>query len=137
MIEVIAIYLLCAGGGAHQVNGGAIALDSHGDAVTVSGAGRVGYRDEVQVEIVGREGRIRVPDGIKPPLRSGGDDGWWKLKGLDVRENEIRGQISLNLLNKPSLRINRLNGHISIRGRTGNFDGYCELYDPNSARRKF
>lgn len=137
MLEVIAIYLLCAGGGAHKVNGGVIARDSDGNAVTVSGAGRVGYRGAVQVEIVGREGRILVPDGIEPPFRSGGEDGWWKLKGLDVRENEIRGQISFNVLNKPSLRINRLNGHISIRGRTGNFEGYCEPYDANKVRRKF
>jgi len=137
MLEAIAIYLVCSGGGAHKVNDSAYAVDNHGNGVTISGTSRVGYRDEVRVEIVGDQGRIRVPDGIKPPLRSGGAEGWWKLKALDISEDEIEGEISLNFLNRPRLRINRLNGHISIRGRTGNFDGYCEPFDPKTVRRKF
>lgn len=137
MLQAIAIYLVCAGGGAHKVNDSAYARDGYGNGVVISGTSRVGYRDEAQVEIVGQEGRIRVPDGVKPPLRSGGDDGWWELKGLDIGENEIKGEIALNFLNKPKLRINRLNGHISIRGRSGNFEGYCEPYDPSNVQRKF
>lgn len=137
MLETIAIYLVCAGGGAHRVPDNAYVSDLYGNGVTISGTSRVGYRDEVQVEIVGSEGRIRVPDGVKPKLRSGGDEGWWKLKDLDIRENEILGRISLNPINRPKLRINRMNGHISIQGRSGNFDGYCEPYDPNKVQRKF
>jgi hypothetical protein len=127
MLEAIAIYLLCAGGGAHEA----------GDGATVSATGRLGSRDEVQVEIVGDRGRIRVPDRLKPSRRSGGGDGWWKLTGLDIGEDEIRGRIPLNPIDRPRLRIDRLSGHISIRGRGGNFDGTCEPFVPSHARRKF
>ncbi|MDB5671977.1 MAG: hypothetical protein JWO25_2936 [Alphaproteobacteria bacterium] len=137
--EALAIHLVCGGSGVHAQASSAYAqsLNNPGNGVIVSGTSHVGYSDEVAVEIDGAQGRIRVPDGVKPPLRSGSEDGWWKLTDLDVRENEITAKFSLNFMNHPQVRIDRITGHIAIRGKAGDFDGDCRPYDPATVQRRF
>jgi len=105
--------------------------------IVVNSSSHVGYDDEVAVEIEGDTGRIRVPDGVKPRIRSGGEDGWWKLKDVRVGDNEIKAKFTLNFMNSPEVTIDRLSGHIAIRGKAGNFSGTCEPYDPTTVQRRF
>lgn len=135
----LVIHLICGGGGSHVGTETAIArdLNNPSNGIAVSHRARSGYSDEVAVEISGETGRIRVPDGIKPQIRTGGEDGWWPLRNLEITDNEITGRISLNFMNRPRVRINRLTGRISINGRNGSFDGQCEAYDPQAVQRRF
>jgi hypothetical protein len=139
LAEALALHLICGGAGVHEQTNNAYArsLDNPGNGVIVSGTSHVGYADEVAVEINGAEGRIRVPDGVKPPLRSGDQDGWWKLTNLDIGENEIKAKFSLNFMNHPQVRIDRISGHIAIRGGAGDFDGECRPYDPATVQKRF
>jgi len=139
LAEAVAIHLICAGGGAHAVQHTTTAssVNNMTSPVIISSTSHVGYDDEVAVQIEGDQGKIRVPDGVKPRIRSGGDDGWWKLSDLQIGENEIKAKFGLNFMNHPSVRIDRVSGHISIQGKAGNFDGYCQPYDPSTVQRRF
>jgi hypothetical protein len=135
----LAIHLICSGGGTHAVRNSGVITSTNGmtSPIIVNSTGHVGYDDEVAVEIEGDAGRIRPPAGIKPPIHSGGDDGWWKLKNVNVGENEIKAKFSLNFMNNPEVQIDRVTGHIAIRGKTGSFSGTCEPYDPATVQRRF
>lgn len=135
----LSIHLICAGGGAHvsQETATAVRNYDYSNPITVTGRVRMGYNDEVALDINGDTGRIRVPDGIKPRIRSGGDDGWWQLRDIHVGEDEITASVHLNFMNHPSIRIDRRSGNISIQGRSGNFSGYCDPYDPAATPRRF
>jgi hypothetical protein len=136
---VLAIHLICSGGGTHVVGHSSVITSTDGMAapIVVNSTGHVGYDDEVVVEIEGDTGRIRPPSGIKPPIHSGGDDGWWRLKEVRVGENEIKAKFSFNFMNNPQVQIDRISGHIAIRGKTGSFSGTCEPYDPTTVQRRF
>lgn len=96
-----------------------------------------GYGDHVTVELMGHEGRIRVPDGMKPQFRYGGDDGWYKLNNVRYSDREIVAKFSLNFMNNPEVRLDRISGHISMTGKAGNFSGECKKYDALEAERAF
>lgn len=136
---VLAIHLICAGGGLHASGETATMVrgTDFANPVRVTRTVRSNYEDEAEVEITGDKGRIRVPVGVKPGVRSGGNDGWWDLKNLRITPNEIKAKVSLNFINKPTIRIDRRTGNIAIRGRTGTFNGYCEAYDPATTPRRF
>ena len=137
--EALAIHLICAGGGSHKEPELATVrnVNDYSQSVTVSRIARSAYEDQVEVEIAGSGGRIRVPAGVKPKIRGGGDDGWWKLKDLEVGTDRIEARFSLNPLNSPKVAIDRRTGAIRIRGRAGDFSGYCEAFDPAAVQRKF
>lgn len=91
------------------------------------------YSTSVTIEIDGERGRIRPAKNMLPPLRSGGDDGWYDLANLSISRDFIRGEFRLNGANKPKMTIDRRAGHISLDGLT-KFSGTCT---PLDADRKF
>ena len=134
------ISLICSGGGAHNIThtGTASSLANPEQGVTFQHSAHSDYQDQVGVEIsADGAGRIRVPDGLKPRLRSGGEDGWWPLKDMEVRDNEINAKFSMKFMNHPTLRIDRITGHINITGKAGSFRGTCDPYDPAKSQRRF
>lgn len=106
-------------------------------AVQMQHQTREAFSDQVNLRIEGESGKIRVPNGVMPLWTYGGDDGWYPLKKIEVEENEIRAKFSLNFMNNPEVRLDRLTGQITIRGKAGNFNGQCEKYDPSTVQRKF
>lgn len=94
-------------------------------------------RDRILVEINDAGGRIRPPKIMLPPLRgAGAGDGWWIFTKLEVGETEISAKFSINVLNKPSVRIDRSTGAIEVQGfKNTRFVGQCEVADPSE--RKF
>lgn len=66
-----------------------------------------------------------------------GKEGWWDFVKLDTSEVVIRGQISLNALNKPKIVIDRQSGEIDMRGLGMSFQGTCERAPEATAERKF
>ncbi len=80
--------------------------------------------------------RIRMPPVMTPPINVGSDAGWWTVDRLNVTPTEITGRFTLNLFNKPSIRIDRVRGSIEV---DGNFDYYflgdCERIEMPTAPR--
>ncbi len=70
-----------------------------------------------------------------PPIR-GGENGWFKLKNVEVTERLITASAAVNALNNPKVHIDRMSGTISINGRAGTFSGRCAKIDV-SAKPKF
>ena len=97
---------------------------------------RTEYADTVNVEIADGDGRIRVPRSMLPGWRSGGDDGWWELRDLEITDDEITARFRINLFNNPRVRIDRLTGQLAISGRA-DFSGQCDAYDPETVQRRF
>lgn len=52
-------------------------------------------------------------------------------------EHEITATITVSILNKPKLRLDRYTGAISISGKSGDYTGVCEKFDPATVERQF
>ncbi len=91
--------------------------------------------EQVLVDVVAGEGRIRIPRALLPPLHSGDAEGWRPLSPLTVGDRQISGKFSLNFLNKPSVMIDRVTGHIELEGMGQAFHGDYRAYDPNTERK--
>ena len=132
--------LVCLGAGAanRPTNTVVSGWDSQGNygSANVVGNRTVPFDDQVNLWIEGGEGRIRMPRAMLPPIR-GGEAGWFKIKSIEITENEIRGSVAVNVLNNPKLRIDRITGSISISGKAGDYSGRCRSYDPDTVQRAF
>jgi hypothetical protein len=97
-------------------------------SATTSGKARIPA--QVQFEMKGQSGRIHFPKSLVPAINGGGVDGWWPVTDLVIGDTEITGRFRLNFLNKPSIRIDRVNGSVEIQGfaRLG-FEGKCARED--------
>ena len=96
----------------------------------------VGFSDQVDFKIDGDQATIRMPRSMLPTFH-GGDDGWMKVKHLEISDREITGKVAVNPINSPKLRIDRLTGVLSLNGKAGSFIGDCRAFDPSSATRQF
>lgn len=135
------LYLVCLGAGsANKPQSTSVRLsDSRGGSAWGEAVGRrsVPFEDQVNLEIrESGESRIRMPRTMLPPIH-GGDGGWFKLKNLKIGETEITGSAAVNLINNPKVRVDRLTGTISLSGRSGDYSGECQPYDPANAPRRF
>ena len=132
--------LVCLGAGsANQRSGATVnAWNNNGGygSANIVGNRSVPFDDQVNLWIEGEEGRLRMPRAMLPTIR-GGEDGWFKLKSIEVGENEITASVAVNLFNNPKLRIDRITGAISISGKAGDYSGRCQRYDPESVQRAF
>jgi hypothetical protein len=132
--------LVCLGTGAatRQTNTTVSAWDNDGGfgSANVVGNRSVPFDDQVNLWIDGDEGRLRMPRAMLPAIR-GGEDGWFKIKSIKITENEITASVAVNLVNNPKLRIDRVTGAISISGKSGDYSGSCERYDPATVQRAF
>lgn len=136
------LHLICDGVGVAMTSETTVGNATASNGASIQGStttySRQRSTEQVTIEIEGDTGRILIPNAILPPVNSGGKFGWWKLDQLDVGESEIVGRFSLNLLNKPRVRIDRRTGLISIKGFAGlAFDGKCQKFDPDPAARQF
>jgi hypothetical protein len=71
------------------------------------------------------------------PAFRGGEDGWFKLGNIEIKENEITASVRVNFINNPKLRIDRYTGAISISGKAGDYAGGCQHFVPEVAERQF
>lgn len=134
------ISLVCLGAGSANR---ATSTYAYGTASNgVSGWGQalsqrsVPFDDQVTLELSGDTGRIRMPRSMLPALR-GGKDGWFEVEKVRWLENEITGVVQVSIVNSPKLRVDRLQGMISISGKTGDYSGRCDPFDPATVQRKF
>ena len=132
--------LACMGGGAANKPDGTTvnAWNSNGEYASAQAYGTrsVGFQDQVNLWVEGTEGRIRMPRTMLPPIR-GGEDGWFKLKSIEVSDREITASVAVNVMNNPKLRVDRFTGTISISGKAGDYTGRCQRYNPATEHRAF
>jgi len=122
--------LICYGGGTRlgtdYRSGYRYNYDTHKyEPYSETGVARQGYQADVQIEIWHGRGRIHLGGNMIPPIRSGGQNGWWDLSDLVIGRDRITGRYRLNGLNRPTLDIDRRSGTVSIRGMQP-FTGRCE-----------
>jgi len=136
----VSMNLACVGGGtANRATTGTVnAWDNNGNFATgtVTGRRSVGFDDQVNLVIDGTEGRIRMPRSMLPTIH-GGQDGWFKLKNIEVTDGEIRASAAINPINNPKVRLDRYSGAISVSGKAGDFNGQCRKFDPATTQRQF
>lgn len=114
------------------------ATDSDGDSVSGSSTSyrRARSTEQFRIRLDGAGGgKVKMPPALVPPI-SRGKDGWWDFTKLDVTDDQIRGEFSMNWVNKPKVRIDRRTGDIDVKGYGFNFSGSCEKAE-NAEERKF
>lgn len=146
------LHLICFGGGsankadvatafgsqsgtAFSSNGNMASYNGSSNA-TIIGRRAQSFEDEVMIRLVPDDPRLRMPSSMLPLFR-GGEDGWFKLRNVEVKDGEIRASVAVALLNNPKMRIDRYTGSISISGKAGDYTGQCERYDPAAMERQF
>jgi len=112
--------------------------DNHGGFGSASGYAttRGQSEGEAMVDITGSAGRVKLPSAMIPALHDDMPEGWRPFDTIAVGETEITGRFTLNFLDKPTVRINRVSGHIEIKGvNKRTFNGECRAYDAGTERR--
>src|SRR4051794_28669888 len=97
LMQEAPINLVCGGAGVHRsVNVATGQLTDGTDTVqgSLQYQSSEAYGDEVHVELSGDSGRIRVPQGMRPRLTYGGQDGWWPLHDIRYTRDEITGKFT-------------------------------------------
>lgn len=134
------LHLVCNGGGAANKPTASNVYtqnsDGHYGSAQVYGQRSQGFEGQVDVEIEGDTGRIRMPRAMLPPIH-GGNGGWFKINNLKVSESQIIGNAGVNFINSPKVRIDRLTGNLTVSGKAGDFNGSCDSYDPTKVQKRF
>jgi len=132
--------LTCSGSGIAAINKStsAYAHDNYGNSVVITGnsSTAVNYTSTTDFKMANGEATIRLPRIILPSIR-GGENGWFKIKKLQVTPSEITGKAAVNFLNNPEFTINRLSGTISISAKRGSFFGNCQALSIEDTKPKF
>ena len=107
----------------------------------VSGNGRterVGSTDSVSFQLnPDNTGTARLPRRLQSPYREANSDGSFPLIGVVRGRDEITGRVRLHANYKPSFRLDRITGVVTLTGVLGEFSGLCETFDPATVQRKF
>jgi hypothetical protein len=138
------IFLMCMGGGtaikpdSAQVSGSHSGSYDYGQGQysgtsygTINGTRAQSYTDQVDIELTGTSGRIRLPRVVLPILR-GGENGWFELRDLELSDRSIEAKAAINFINRPKVHIDRMSGTISISGKSGTYAGKCQKIDPEA-----
>ncbi len=90
----------------------------------------------VRIDATGSTGKVKLPRALIP-LISSGKEGWWDFVKLEVTDDAIRGQVSLNVLNRPRLIIDRRTGDADVKALGSSFSGSCEKAPELPEERRF
>jgi len=121
--------LVCEGGGrSNRVETAeSVVSDTGGSEVgSISTAASVSdpYSSGMEVKLTSEGGLLRLPRAMRPLLH-GGSDGWFRIDGLAVGDDQITGRVAVNFMNRPELRIDRHTGIAHLDGKSGHFAGMC------------
>lgn len=133
-------HLICSGSGvadrSDTITTNINKSDGKTEQRTTTVDNQVPFQGDAILEIVDGAGRIHLPVGILPDV-SGGKDGWFELRNLDIAQNQITAKAAVTIFNKPNVRIDRQAGTLSIDGNIGRFSGTCRVHDPAKDQRAF
>ena len=86
----------------------------------------------VRIDINDKESRIKIPNSFiqgLSKLNKNAKDGWYPLKNVEISEEEIKGNFSLDIIFSPKVLISRYTGDIAIKGNNKSFMGSCRKLD--------
>ena len=86
----------------------------------------------VRIDINDKESRIKIPNSFiqgLSKLNKNAKDGWYPLKNVEISEEEIKGNFSLDIIFSPKVLISRYTGDFSIKGNNKSFMGSCKKLD--------
>jgi hypothetical protein len=101
--------------------------------ITSSSSGKHSFNGSAQVEISGAFARVKLPPEMIPLLGKG--DGWYPVNELFVNDNEITGNLVINSFNKPTLKISRTSGHLTLASHLSDFVGKCEAVQKDAPKK--
>ncbi len=84
------------------------------------------------VEIHSDKGQVKIPVGMLPPFQKDEASDWFPIREYKITNTEVTGEVKINFLNKPNLRIDRTTGTIVFASGLNEFSGECEKVDPNA-----
>jgi len=124
--------LACVGTGEHSVthSRSALAFTNRGTVFGALGSytDQQNFDDQLDVDIDGNKGRVRLPRRLLPPIH-GGDAGWFDIQNIKITEDAITGKVGINFAHHPDLRIDRRTASISLDGKVGSYSGRCAKAD--------
>lgn len=138
--EAVGLHLICPGQGLDTKVGVATA-QTYSSNGTMAGASvyqrrALSFDDQLEIDISGGVGRVRLPRRLVTPIH-GGKDGWYDVKDLVIGPDAIDAKVPINFTNSPRMHINRITGSVAVEGRDGSFSGTCQAYDPASVKHAF
>ncbi|GAB7127748.1 hypothetical protein JCM19000A_22550 [Silvimonas sp. JCM 19000] len=80
------------------------------------------------VELGDASVRLKLPPALVPVM-SDGKDAWYALNDAFIGDKEITGSLKFNLFNKPRIKIDRVNGTLSLSSGFADFNANCALVD--------
>lgn len=131
-----ALNLICGGAGSATRQNNARLFGDGESWSGVVGQRDVAFQDQVSLWVDGARGSLRMPRSMLPPVR-GGKDGWFQLKDVQQSDSEITATVAVSIINKPKLRLDRYTGAVSISGKSGDYSGTCQKFDPGTVERAF
>ncbi|WP_417760820.1 hypothetical protein [Shewanella sp.] len=90
------------------------------------------FKGSMLVEIHSNMGQVKIPVAMLPPLQKDEAADWFPINDYKVSDTEITGQVRINFLNKPELRIDRTTGTITVANGLNEFAGDCKKIDENA-----
>jgi hypothetical protein len=98
---------------------------------------RIGATDSVRFELhPDNTGTARLPHRLYAYAEPN-PDGSFPLLGVVRGQDEITGRVRLHANYKPSFRLDRITGVVTLTGDLGEFSCRCDRYDPTTVQRKF
>ena len=90
---------------------------------------RKSTKASVTVSIDEKENWIQLPNILLPPVKKKKPGNKYDLYNLEITDKEISGKFKINIINKPSMTIDRYTGVMTKKGFGSTFDGQCEKVD--------
>jgi hypothetical protein len=129
-----AINLICIGQSAKDQEIGTVGSLLSGE----SHVSRVEVQDSVKFNInPDNSGSAFLPKRLQSTYKEANPDGSFRIVNVMRAQDEMSGKVRLHGMNKPTFRLDRLTGLVTISGSLGSFSGRCEPYDPAAMIRKF
>ena len=81
------------------------------------------FQDVVELSLQNGNWRVRGPTRLLP---GGFGDGWYKLRNVKTDARLINGSVTINILSRATITLNRLSGRVSVSDSVGSFSGACD-----------
>jgi len=83
----------------------------------------------VNVSIDKEKSWIQIPTHLLPPMKIKKPNNKYNIYNLKISDDSITGKFKLNIMNRPSLTLDRYSGVLSFKGPMVSFTGKCKKVD--------
>lgn len=97
---------------------------------------RINFEDSISFRLTETGGEARMPRKLVGAYHED-KNGWYPLIEVRRSADEFTGKIRIHSMYKPSFRLDRITGLMTMNGTLGDFSGQCQAYNPDKVERKF